>query len=298
MSPLPDQPDRCSEDQPISLEELSNAFAEAMRGPSPSANRTAADTPHSAGSGTEGEAAEADSDDSQSADHGGPIDEPTGESIAGTTADSPAAQGDETVNASGMAAASEDQNELLEDQESPEAENDCPLTPQSIIEALLFVGNQGSTPLPPKALAELMRGVEPDEVPSLVGQLNQKYLESGCPYHIVSEGDGYRMVLHQRFEPVRARFYGRVREARLSQAAIDVLAIIAYQQPLTSDEVGRLRGRPSGHILSQLVHRRLLEIRRDKQKPRTAYYHTTDRFLALFNLESLDDLPQAEDMSS
>ena len=119
-----------------------------------------------------------------------------------------------------------------------------------------------------------------------------------CPYRVVSQGSGYRLALRRTFYPVRNKFYGRVREAQLSQAAIDVLAIVAYQQPLTSEEVSSLRGTPSSHILTQLVRRRLLRIERPPGKQRPAHYHTTDRFLELFGLESLDDLPQAEELES
>ena len=87
-----------------------------------------------------------------------------------------------------------------------------------------------------------------------------------------------------------------MREARLSLAAVDVLSIVAYRQPLTADEVSRLRDKPSGHILSQLVHRGLLRIERAAAPRRTAHYHTTDRFLELFGLSNLADLPQSEEL--
>ena len=77
--------------------------------------------------------------------------------------------------------------------------------------------------------------------------------------------------------------------------AIDVLALVAYQQPLTGEKIHRLRGKPSSHILSHLVRRGLLRIERPAAKRRTPHYHTTERFLQLFNLQSLDDLPRSED---
>ena len=161
---------------------------------------------------------------------------------------------------------------------------------------MLFVGNRESRSLSAVRAAGLMRGVEPEEIAGLVGELNRRYAANGCPYHVASEGGGYRLTLRKAFHPLRNRFYGRVREARLSQAAIDVLAIVAYQQPLTSEKVGRLRGKPSSHLLAQLVRRGLLRIERRQAKRRTAQYFTTDRFLELFGLQSLDDLPQSEEL--
>jgi len=171
----------------------------------------------------------------------------------------------------------------------------CQTSPLTILEAMLFVGNRASEPLSPGRVAELMRGVEPGEVPDLVDQLNRGYLARGCPYQIVSEGAGYRMALRREFSAVRARFFGRIREARLSQAAVDVLAIVAYRQPITADEVSTLRGRPSGHLITQLVRRRLLAVERAADRPRNPQYRTSERFLQLFGLQSLGDLPQSDE---
>lgn len=171
----------------------------------------------------------------------------------------------------------------------------CPISPHSILEAMLFVGNRENRPLTPTRAAELMRGVRPDEVPGLVRDLNRGYAAGGCPYQIVGEGDGYRLVLGREHQALRNRFFGRVRETRLSQPAIDVLALAAYQQPITAEQISRQRNKPSSHILAHLVRRGLLRIERPDPKRRTAHYHTTDRFLKLFNLESLADLPRSED---
>jgi segregation and condensation protein B len=180
--------------------------------------------------------------------------------------------------------------------EPTDADDACPISPRSILEAMLFVGDRDGQPLTAARAAELMRDVEPGEVPRLVDELNQQYTASGAPYHVAEDGAGYRLTLGQTFRPLRERFFGRLREARLSQAAIDILAIVAYQQPLSGEQISRLRGKPSGHVLSQLVHRRLLRIQRQPNKRRTADYYTTDRFLELFGLENLADLPQSEDL--
>ncbi len=180
--------------------------------------------------------------------------------------------------------------------ESDGDDDPCQLSPRTILESMLFVGNRQNEPLGAQRAAELMRGVGAEEIPSLVDELNRRYRADGCPYEILAENGGYRMALREEFYLIRSRLYGRVREARLSQAAIDVLAIVAYRQPLTSDEVSRVRARPSTHVLAQLVRRQLLRIERGREKPRKTRYYTTARFLALFGLESLDDLPQSEEL--
>ena len=177
-----------------------------------------------------------------------------------------------------------------------EDDDSCQLSPRTILEAMLFVGSPTNEPLSSARVAELMRGVQPEEIPDLVGELNHRYAADRCPYEIVSEGSGYRLVLRPGFEEIRDRLYGRVREARLSPAAIDVLSLLAYRQPLTADEIARLRGLPSNHLLSQLVRRQLLQIQRPDTPGQRPLYYTTHRFLELFGLESLADLPQVEDV--
>ncbi len=172
----------------------------------------------------------------------------------------------------------------------------CPTTPKTILEAMLFVGHPRNEPLTNRMAASLIRGVSPTEVDELVKELNADYEAAAAPYHIVSEAAGYRMALSPHFEALRERFYGRVRQARLSQSAIDILAVVAYNQPISKERINELRQHPSGPILTQLVRRQLLEIERVDTKPRQTLYRTTPRFLELFGLESLDDLPRSQEM--
>jgi len=180
---------------------------------------------------------------------------------------------------------------------SEEAADDaCPISPHSILEAMLFVGNAANEPLAAERVAQLIRGVDAEEVDQLVRDLNAQYERSGHPYEIRDESAGFTLALREEFSRISDRFYGRVREARLSQAAVEVLALVAYNQPMTSHRVNELRGHPSGAILSQLVRRELLRMERPSEKPRTPVYHTTSRFLQLFGLSKLEELPQAEEL--
>jgi segregation and condensation protein B len=178
----------------------------------------------------------------------------------------------------------------------PSADAHCAISPRTIFEAMLFVGRPDNVPLTGEQVAGLMRGVTAEEIDDLVLELNADYAANGCPYTIASDGPGYRLTLRDDFGPLRERFYGRARAARLSPAAIEVLALVAYNEPLTSDEVSKLRGKPSGHILSQMVRRQLLRVERTKEKPIQTKYFTTRRFLEVFNLRSREDLPRAEDL--
>ena len=115
------------------------------------------------------------------------------------------------------------------------------------------------------------------------------------PYFVESVGGGYRLSLRDEFNSIRERFYGKIREAKLSQAAIDVLAVVAYHQPIDRKEVDKLRGEESVRVLNQLVRRELLSVERTDEKPRRSIFSTTERFLKLFGMNSIDELPQTQD---
>ena len=132
----------------------------------------------------------------------------------------------------------------------------------------------------------------------MVAELSTEYREGNAPYEIIYDDGGYRMVLREEFERIRSRFYGPTREAKLSQAAVEVLALVAYNQPTTSEKISKLRGHPSGSILSQLVRRQLLRFEKPEKKPRTPVYRTTPRFLKLFGLASLEELPENEELET
>lgn len=177
--------------------------------------------------------------------------------------------------------------------EASQADDACEITPRSILEALLFVGSAGGVLLNSSQIASLMRGVRPPEIDALVRELNALYQERHAPYTIAAEGPGYRLRLRDEFGRLRDKFYGRARRARLSQAAVEVLSLVAYHEPITAERVRELRGTASGPILSQLVRRQLLKLERTPEHPRGTYA-TTPRFLKLFGLESLADLPRQD----
>ncbi len=179
----------------------------------------------------------------------------------------------------------------------PADEDDSNITPESILEAILFVGHPNNEPLTSRMMASYLRGVSPAEVDQLIEQLNTSYRQVDAPYEIVSEGVGYCLTLKDELDSIRDKFYERIREVRLSQVAIDLLAIVAYNQPISRQEIDVLRGRPSSAVLNQLVRRQLLVVQRDAEKPKRILYTTGDRFLDLFGLQSLDDLPHHEDFS-
>jgi segregation and condensation protein B len=172
------------------------------------------------------------------------------------------------------------------------------VTPEAIIEAALFVGHPDNDPFSEQRLASLIRDFTPEEVVEAIERLNQSYREADQGIRIVRDERGYRMTVAPEVESVRRSFLGKVREARLTQSAIEVLSLVAYQPGIDVQSVQDQRGRESGALLNQLVRRQLLQI--ERVKPETggravAHYYPTERFLVLFGINSLEDLPQVEE---
>lgn len=170
------------------------------------------------------------------------------------------------------------------------------ICPESILEAMLFVGNRENKPLSLKSACRLMRNVSELEALEALADLNERYYRECAPYKIIRDGNGYRMVLRSEFVEWVSRNNGRTKEFKLSQTSIDVLALIAYRQPVSLEEILEIRNNAIG-ILTQLVKRELIVAEKQTvDKKKRIFYKTTDRFLKLFNLGSLDDLPIVGDV--
>ncbi len=162
-----------------------------------------------------------------------------------------------------------------------------------VLEALLFVGGQ---PLTGRHLADILGGSHTHEqVDQLLVDLNQTYLREGRPYEIRLTEGGYRMLLKPEFAAVRSRVFGQgPKDVKLTQDALEMLAFVAYQQPVTR-EAAEETGKPNANaLLRQLLRRELVVLKRDESGET---YHTTKRFLDLFGLSNLDDLPQMMDFN-
>jgi segregation and condensation protein B len=178
------------------------------------------------------------------------------------------------------------------DATEPDAASPPPLL--QIVEAMLFLGG---APLTAERACEVVRGLTPAQFREAVAALERDYRRQGRPYQIETRDGGHLLTLRPRYRIVTERLYGSNREARLSPPAIDVLSLVAYRQPATKQEIDSARGAESGALLRQLVRRGLVAVvQRGDASAREVAYGTTPRFLQLFNLRSLDDLPQTQDL--
>jgi segregation and condensation protein B len=170
------------------------------------------------------------------------------------------------------------------------------VTPRQIIEAALFVGGG---PLTARKLCSLLRGdFEPAFIEGVVDDLNQQYAAQNRPYEIRLGEGGYQLLLRPEFAPLAHRVYGLgPKEVKLSQDALELLALVAYRQPISEAEIEELGKEKPGSTLRQLLRRELIALERGDKGRKDVTYRTTPRFLQLFGLSDLDELPQADELS-
>ena len=143
--------------------------------------------------------------------------------------------------------------------------------------------------------------VGPETRPSLVEEeiegLNGLYSREARPYEIRLAEGGYRLQLREEYEPVRNRVFGLgPREVKLSQEQLEVLALVAYRQPISRLQSEKHGRRNAGGMLRQLLRRQLIVIERGNNPRRDITYRTTGRFLEVFNIRDIKDLPTPEQL--
>ena len=163
-----------------------------------------------------------------------------------------------------------------------------------IIEAMIFAAPE---PVTVKTLVKLLDGESKDAIAEAIEALKQDYDRPGG-LQIVEVAGGYQIVTRPELhEWVRRLFHERTTQ-KLSVAALETLAVIAYKQPVTGPEIAEIRGVNAVGVLATLMERQLVKIVGRKQVVgRPFLYGTTREFLDRFGLNDLSDLPKVEDMS-
>jgi len=176
----------------------------------------------------------------------------------------------------------------------------CDLRPETsdpfkhIVEALLFVADE---PLSARKIAQAVTGLDAREVRRLIDQLRSEYAAEGRAFTIEELAGGYRMLTRSDFHPYLKVLFRQPREARLSSAALEALAIVAYKQPVNRAEVEAIRGVDCSGVLQRLLEYRLIKIvGRSEELGRPLLYGTTKEFLEHFGLRGIRDLPSVQEL--
>jgi segregation and condensation protein B len=164
------------------------------------------------------------------------------------------------------------------------------------VEALLF---SSEIPLTTERLASLTGAVKRDLL-AAVDHLNVFYAETGRVFRISSLAGGFQLVTLPEHAELLSRLHKDGVPTRLSRAALETLAIVAFKQPVTRGEVDQLRGvTGSDGVLRNLLERKLVRIAGRAQVPgRPLLYATTKEFLSYFGLAALDDLPRTAEIEA
>lgn len=159
-----------------------------------------------------------------------------------------------------------------------------------ILEGLLFaVGDEGITP----AQIEYVLEVNKDEVNSLLLQLKDRYQNISSGVTIIEVAGVYKMTTKKEHAPYLKRLIQNPHQRGLSNAALEVLAIVAYRQPITRHEIENIRGASSDNVLRKLLNFSLIEEGGRLEGPgRPILFKTTDEFLDYFGIKTLEELPE------
>jgi segregation and condensation protein B len=169
----------------------------------------------------------------------------------------------------------------------------APLPAAQVIEALLFAAD---APVKLDRLAELAEST-PEDARAVVDELNAVYEETGRTFRVQRVAQGYQLYTMPDYAEFVRRLYQHQYTHRLSRAALEVLAIIAYKQPVTRPEVEQLRGVDCSGPLVTLLERRLIATYGRASRPGNPFlYRTTPEFLRYFGLAGLEDLPRMEEI--
>ena len=160
------------------------------------------------------------------------------------------------------------------------------------LEAILFLSRE---PLSLRRLAKLLRIDDVGQLRETLTELNVMYDREGAAFRIEEVGGGFLLLTRKRFVTWLRRLHGMTIEVRLSQPAMETLAVIAYRQPVLRAEIESVRGVQSGEMVRQLIDRDLVRIvGRSEQLGRPMLYGTTHRFLEVFGLGRIEELHQAK----
>jgi len=165
---------------------------------------------------------------------------------------------------------------------------------QSIVEALIMASPE---PIASRKIAEVIERLSPGKVGKAVAELNNRYMETQTCFRIRELAGGYQFYIIPEYSGYVQELFTRRRKMRLTRAALETLAIVAYRQPVTKTEIEHIRGVASDGVIHNLLSKKMILIKgRAKTVGRALQYCTTDEFLKFFGLGSLEDLPKMSEI--
>ena len=189
----------------------------------------------------------------------------------------------------------EEQEQTLDEElpDSPPLDTDIELTTESVVEAVLFASDESLTP---DRLAKIV-DISVKQVRKNIESLNEKYEANRNAFRIEQVAGGYQMLTLSPYNTWLKKLLRARSDSKLSPAALETLAIIAYKQPVIRADIEVIRGVATGEMIRGLMYKGLVKIvGRAEVLGRPMLYGTTKKFLEIFGLNSLKDLPKIEEL--
>jgi len=164
-----------------------------------------------------------------------------------------------------------------------------------IVEALLFASD---SPLPARKIKEILPDIGGEgDVKKLLRELEEKYDKSNSSIQIIQLAGGYQMVTRETYASWVSQLYKARAQSRLTRKGLETLAIIAYRQPITKQEIEHIRGVSADGVVRTLIERNLITVKgREKAPGNPLLYGTTKYFLEYFGLNDISDLPKLKEI--
>lgn len=165
---------------------------------------------------------------------------------------------------------------------------------KQIVEALIFAYD---APLSENRILKIVEDIKSKDVVNAVGELNAEYANSERTFRIRKIGGGYQLVTEPEYAKyIKMLYKGKIKQ-RLSTAALEVLSIIAFKQPISRPEVDQIRGVNSDGVVRTLLERNMITISgRSDKAGKALIYSTTPEFLIYFGINDISDLPKPREM--
>ena len=185
--------------------------------------------------------------------------------------------------------------EQTEHQEQAEPQEQIEPTVESVLEAVLFASDE---PLTVARLSDIV-GAGTKQIREHIENLNEKYKAQNNAFRIEQIAGGYQMLTLSPYNHWLKKLLRAREDSKLSPAALETLAIIAYKQPIIRADIEAIRGVAAGEMVRSLMYKGLVKIvGRAEVLGRPMLYGTTKRFLEVFGLNSLKDLPKTEELKN
>lgn len=170
---------------------------------------------------------------------------------------------------------------------------------KNIVEALIFASDEEITEREIKELLDSFRiQISLKEIESAIAELNSEYEKNSNAFEIIKIAGGYIFATRKKFAHFLGKLSAETQKKKLSQSAIETLAIIAYKQPITRSEIEYIRGVNVDYIVNSLLERDLISIKGRASGPgRPILYGTTSNFLKVLGINSIEDLPKLKEIN-